>query len=677
MSGCGGWTERGRRGRGRPISELSFPARGGPARRDFWVWRPEVGVEASAIRDPQMNAASNAVFLSYASQDAGVARQICDALRAAGLEVWFDQSELRGGDAWDQKIRNQIKECALFVPVISANTQSRPEGYFRLEWKLAVDRSHLMADDQPFIVPVVVDDTPEPAARVPEKFREVQWTRLVLTETPAAFATRLRMLLSGAESGGGNVPQNEMSREQRRAERATRRSSGWRWWMLFPIAGMLFALAGALRPYFPFDRSGGEKTEKRASSPTPVASEVGQLMAKAKALYEPWDGASSADFALAEELLKRATVLDPTDGEVWAAYGIVMCGNIVFNHHRQAGRFELARTTTERAVRLAPDSIQARFAQAFYFRFQDATIAEAEKVLRELVERAPTDKLILRTLGALLRNKGSYDEAISWFDRAAALPGGDPVALYNKSMCLWNDHRYAESEGVIDQALEKHPTSYLYRAKVRALLALRGNLDEAVKVLQKVPPSYLLEDAAIFWASQLWLWRREPEKCLSVVHGVSRDIIENDFGGPRAFLAGLAHEIAGRPEAAKTEWRAALQVIEREMAAQSNLPRWHLWKGRLLAHLGRLDEAEQALRTFEQLSGLKTVNDFTIPVYLLLNRRDEVLAALETWSRILIKSGNAGRIAIMRNAMRYDPVWDPIRDNPRFKAIEQEMAEKK
>ena len=73
-----------------------------------------------------------AVFLSYASQDAEAARRICDALRAAGVEVWFDQSELRGGDTWDAKIRKQIKECALFVPVISAATQARAEGYFRL-----------------------------------------------------------------------------------------------------------------------------------------------------------------------------------------------------------------------------------------------------------------------------------------------------------------------------------------------------------------------------------------------------------------------------------------------------------------------------------------------------------------------------------------------------------------
>ncbi len=51
-----------------------------------------------------------AVFISYASQDGDAALRICRALEEAGVEVWFDQSELRGGDAWDAKIRRQIKE---------------------------------------------------------------------------------------------------------------------------------------------------------------------------------------------------------------------------------------------------------------------------------------------------------------------------------------------------------------------------------------------------------------------------------------------------------------------------------------------------------------------------------------------------------------------------------------
>ena len=86
--------------------------------------------------------------------------RIAAALRAAGIEIWFDQSELRGGDVRDAAIRKQIKSCALFIPVISRNAHARGEGYFRLEWKLAVDRSHLIAVDLPFLVPVVIDDTP-------------------------------------------------------------------------------------------------------------------------------------------------------------------------------------------------------------------------------------------------------------------------------------------------------------------------------------------------------------------------------------------------------------------------------------------------------------------------------------------------------------------------------------
>ena len=149
-----------------------------------------------------MSGISYAVFLSYASQDAQATQKIYEALRAAGIEVFLDQSELRGGDAWDQSIRKQIKTCALFLPVISRNTHDRLEGYFRLEWKLAVDRSHLISADQAFLLPVVIDDTRDDDERVPERFREVQWTRLPGGVTPPAFVERVRRLLSGELSQG-------------------------------------------------------------------------------------------------------------------------------------------------------------------------------------------------------------------------------------------------------------------------------------------------------------------------------------------------------------------------------------------------------------------------------------------------------------------------------------------
>jgi TolB-like protein len=144
--------------------------------------------------------ASHAVFLSYASQDAEAAQRICEALRAAGMEVFLDQSELRGGDAWDKKIRREIQDCVLFIPIVSQHTQERLEGYFRHEWKLAIERTHHMAEQKAFLVPVVVDGTGDQEALVPDAFREVQWTRLPAGETPPEFVTRIQKLLSG-ESG--------------------------------------------------------------------------------------------------------------------------------------------------------------------------------------------------------------------------------------------------------------------------------------------------------------------------------------------------------------------------------------------------------------------------------------------------------------------------------------------
>jgi TolB-like protein len=158
-------------------------------------------IEPESLKGPRRDGSSvtdsgKAVFLSYASQDVEAAQQLCNALRAAGVEVWLDQSELRGGDAWDALIRQQIKGCYLFVPIISANTQSREEGYFRREWNLAVARTLDMAEGRAFLLPIIIDGTSDSQAMVPEKFREVHWTRLPTGANSDAFVDHVCRLLS-------------------------------------------------------------------------------------------------------------------------------------------------------------------------------------------------------------------------------------------------------------------------------------------------------------------------------------------------------------------------------------------------------------------------------------------------------------------------------------------------
>ena len=240
-----------------------------------------------------MSPPGKAVFLSYASQDAEAARRICDALRAAGIEVWFDQSELRGGDAWDQKIRRQIRECALFIPVISAQTRERGEGYFRLEWKLAVDRSHLMARDQPFFVPVVIDAIPNASARVPDEFYAVQWTNLPAGETPPEFTARIESLLArgpaarpAASESAGGVPASRARKENVFGRRLA-------------IAFVLLVVVGA----FLVLRSGHD-----AAVPVPL-SEARQLAVEADALFDQRGPAARAEPAVVEQFFEQYLAL--------------------------------------------------------------------------------------------------------------------------------------------------------------------------------------------------------------------------------------------------------------------------------------------------------------------------------------------------------------------------------
>ncbi|MBI4622569.1 MAG: TIR domain-containing protein [Verrucomicrobia bacterium] len=169
-----------------------------------------------------MSDPAKAVFLSYAREDIGAVRRIADALRGFGIEVWFDVNELRGGDAWDAKIKKQIHDCALFVPIVSASTQARAEGYFRREWSLGVDRTRDMAASRAFITPVVIDDTRPDEAEVPEEFLRYQWTHLPHGAPTPQFVDQVKGLLEKPHAPGRSSGTGAHSSSIHRSEAAPR-----------------------------------------------------------------------------------------------------------------------------------------------------------------------------------------------------------------------------------------------------------------------------------------------------------------------------------------------------------------------------------------------------------------------------------------------------------------------
>jgi TolB-like protein/Tfp pilus assembly protein PilF len=231
----------------------------------------------------EMTEPSRAVFLSYASEDAEAAERIAGALRAARIEVWFDRNALRGGDEWDRRIRREIKDCALFVPVISANSEARHEGYFRLEWDLADQRSHMIARGRPFLVPVGLDETRAEDAGVPDSFQRVQWMRLPGGATPHEFVERIGRLLStsqarvhvanAAHAAPGVAPPAPAGSTARPSSAPSHDSSPARqWWKPWGVAGaiLLVVLLGL-----------GYLTLGKRHSPTAVVAVTAPIQAPA------------------------------------------------------------------------------------------------------------------------------------------------------------------------------------------------------------------------------------------------------------------------------------------------------------------------------------------------------------------------------------------------------------
>jgi hypothetical protein len=136
------------------------------------------------------------IFISYSSDDIVAAKSLFAGLQEIGGDVaWFDKSALKPGDDWSRELRRAVQRCGLFLPLLSANTEQRTEGYFRLEWNEAVERSRRI-QGRKFVFPIVIDRSYDGDAGryalVPEAFKGVQYCHAPVGKIPDDLRTELR-----------------------------------------------------------------------------------------------------------------------------------------------------------------------------------------------------------------------------------------------------------------------------------------------------------------------------------------------------------------------------------------------------------------------------------------------------------------------------------------------------
>jgi TolB-like protein len=478
-----------------------------------------------------MTEPSKAVFLSYASQDVEAARHIGEALRSAGVEVWFDQSELRGGDVWDRQIRKHIHDCALFIPIISSTTQARLEGYFRREWKLAVDRTHDMADGKPFLVPVVIDDTDDQEAEVPESFRAVQWTRLPEGQTPPAFVERVTRLLSPGQSGAStmgrpSLPTSGVATPPRDPLRAS--------WRAHPAVLLVLAAAILGGGYFALNRL---VLSKRLAEARPAAASAVQSVAPIQSIIpeksiavlpfidmsEKQDQEYFSD-GLSEELIDHLArspdlkVIARTSSfqfkgkneDVRTIAGKLGVGNLLEGSVRTSGH----------AVRITAQLIRASDGMHLWSQSYDRQMSDIFKIQDEIAET------VVEALNATLAGATS-----------ASAGGERNIEAYNL-MLKGNFFYERNHNGDFDRAIEQY------------------------KQALELDPNY-----ALAWAklARVYIWQYNPAGSVSEQESKARDALQRALSIDPNLT--VAHRWLGRIYLNfRWDWTAAKSEFERAIA---------------------------------------------------------------------------------------------------------------
>lgn len=91
------------------------------------------------------------IFISYSNDDLSkeTANRIYDNFTKKGLNVWFNQKDLKPGVKWEDEIRKAIKNASYFIVIISNNTPEKEN--FNYELKNALKHNKK-------IIPVLTND---------------------------------------------------------------------------------------------------------------------------------------------------------------------------------------------------------------------------------------------------------------------------------------------------------------------------------------------------------------------------------------------------------------------------------------------------------------------------------------------------------------------------------------
>src|SRR5215475_9786546 len=380
--------------------------------------------------------------------------------------------------------------------------------------------------------------------------------------------------------------------------------------------------------------------------------------------YRPDKFRSNAEQA--EQLFEKATKLDPNFAAAFAALAWVHDWNY-HDFDPTPARKEKARAAAQEALRLQPNLAEAHLAMGFYYYYCERDYQGALKEFAIAKLSLPNSPEVYMAIGAIERRQGKWEESTANLEKAASLSPKDAWVLQNLADNYYANKNFETAEKIFDRAIEAAPQSFGPRAeKANLAVAWKGDLSVMEKELTQLPPGVDPDGLVTFSRVQLLLLQRKFPDALALVKQSPQDVFHYDK--PREFFEGAIYTFLNDKEKAVSAFKRARPIAEKASRESPNDASRHVILGMILAGLGEKElaiaEGKRAVQlqpeSEDALDGPKT----TIALAQIYTWTGETEQALQLLERSL-STPNGVTIPFLR----LDPMWDPLRSDPRFQAL--------